>query len=55
MAVINECGFEIVEHPSYSPDLAPSDYYLLLKLKKELSGRHLETNYDVIDAVKHFL
>ncbi|KAF7282499.1 hypothetical protein GWI33_002602 [Rhynchophorus ferrugineus] len=30
MAKIHELGFELVPHPPYSPDLAPSDYYLLL-------------------------
>lgn len=29
MAVIQEMGFELVEHPPYSPDLAPSDFYPL--------------------------
>jgi len=55
MAAINECDFEIIEYPPYSPDLAPSDYYLFLKLKKELGGRHFETNDDVIYTVNQFL
>jgi histone-lysine N-methyltransferase SETMAR len=55
MAAINECGFELLEHPPYSPDLAPSDYYLFPKLKKELSGRHFDTDDDVIGAVTQFL
>jgi hypothetical protein len=32
--VIDECGFVEMEHSPYSPDLAPSDYYLFLKLNK---------------------
>ena len=55
MAAINECGFELLEHPPYSPDLAPSDYYLFPKLKKELCGRHFDTDDDVIGAVNQFL
>jgi histone-lysine N-methyltransferase SETMAR len=31
--------FEVLKHPAYSPDLAPSDYYLFLNLKKHLKGR----------------
>ena len=27
-AAVKECGFEEIEHPPYSPDLAPYDYYL---------------------------
>ena len=31
---INHLGFEVLEHPAYSPDLAPSDSHLLGPLKK---------------------
>jgi hypothetical protein len=27
-------GFQCLDHPPYSPDLTPSDYHLLLGLKK---------------------
>lgn len=30
----SECGFEILPHPPYSPDLAPSDFFLFPNLKK---------------------
>ena len=30
----HELGFESFPHPPYSPDLAPSDYYLFLKTKR---------------------
>ena len=36
------------------PDLAPSDYYLFPKMKKELSGHHF-ARYDDMNAVDHFL
>ena len=55
MATAKECGFELLEHPPYSPDLAPSDYYLFPKLKSVLPGRCFETDNDVIDAVEDFL
>jgi histone-lysine N-methyltransferase SETMAR len=42
--VIAECGFVQMEHPPYSPDLAPSDYYLLPRLKKHLKGRRFSSN-----------
>ena len=28
-AAIHKCKFEQLNHPPYSPDLAPNDYYLL--------------------------
>ena len=35
---IHECKFEQLNHPPYSPDLAPSDYYLFRNLKSHLHG-----------------
>ena len=54
-AAAKECGFEILPHPPYSPDLTPSDYYLFPKLKYVLRGKRFETNNDVIEAVDAFL
>jgi hypothetical protein len=28
-AEVKECGFQEIDHPIYSPDLASSDYYLV--------------------------
>ena len=28
MSAMHDCGFELIDHPPYSPDLAPSDYFL---------------------------
>ena len=33
----------VLPHPPYSPDLAPCDFYLILKLKSKLKGRHFGT------------
>jgi transposase len=32
----------VLEHPPYSPDLAPSDFFLFLKIKEILKGRHFD-------------
>lgn len=37
-AVLREFGWELFDHPPYSPDLAPSDFHVFLKLKKFLSS-----------------
>lgn len=34
-------GVQVLPHPPYSPDLAPADFFLFPKLKKELAGRRL--------------
>ena len=38
MTAATECGFEILPHPSYSPDMAPFDFYMFPKLKSHLRG-----------------
>ena len=40
--------FELLPHPPYSPDLAPSDYYLFADLKKILQGKRFYSNEEVI-------
>jgi len=32
----------VLEHPSYSPELAPSHFFLFLKIKEILRGRHFD-------------
>jgi histone-lysine N-methyltransferase SETMAR len=38
-------------HPPYSPDLAPSDFYLFLYLKSFLAGRRFHDGNEVKEAV----
>lgn len=55
MAAIQQAGFELVDHPPYSPDLAPSDFHLFPKLKEYLRGNRYEDDNEVMDAVESFL
>jgi transposase len=32
----------VLEHPPYSPDLAPNDFFLFPKIKKILKGTHFD-------------
>lgn len=48
MAKIHELGFELLPHPPYSPDLAPSDYFLFSDLKRMLVGKKFSSNEEVI-------
>jgi len=36
----------VLEHPAYSPDLAPSDFFLFLKIKEILKGRRFDDTDD---------
>lgn len=53
-AAIHQAGFELVEHPPYSPDLAPSDYRLFPKLKEHLRGKKFSNNQEVMSAVEQW-
>ncbi|GFR76483.1 histone-lysine N-methyltransferase SETMAR [Elysia marginata] len=44
--------WELLEHPRYSPDLAPCDFHLFPKMKEHLCGQRFETEEDIIQARK---
>jgi len=50
-------GFQYLDHPPYSPDLAPSDYHLFpgLKKKKQLKFRHFTSDAEVIASAETWL
>jgi histone-lysine N-methyltransferase SETMAR len=48
-------GFQCLDHPHYSPDLAPSDYHLFPGLKKQLNGCHFSSDTEVIAAAETWL
>jgi histone-lysine N-methyltransferase SETMAR len=41
MGTIRDAGFELLDHSPYSPDPAPSDYFLFPQLKKSLEEKNL--------------
>jgi len=47
--------FHCLDHPPYSPDLAPSVYHLFIGLKKQLKGRHFSSDAEVIAAAETWL
>ncbi|GFR80642.1 U7 snRNA-associated Sm-like protein LSm11 [Elysia marginata] len=44
--------WELLEHPRYSPDLAPCDFHLFPKMKENLRGQRFETEEDILRATK---
>jgi histone-lysine N-methyltransferase SETMAR len=50
-----ELAFQILPHPPYSPNLAPSDYHLFKNLKQHLRGTHFKDNESVQIAVTQWL
>ena len=49
-----ELNWELLIHPQYSPDLAPSDYFLFLCLQNHLSNAKLISADDVKTEVTSF-
>jgi len=41
-------GFQCLDHPPYSPNLALSDYHLFSGLKKQLRGRHFRPTHSLL-------
>lgn len=55
VAALGECGFEPIRYPPYSPDLAPSDYFLFPQLKKSLRGKRFSSVEDLKASIsEHF-
>jgi len=48
-------GFTVLEHPAYSPDLAPSDYHLFGPLKDALRGCRFTSDKGVKKVVHEWL
>jgi hypothetical protein len=46
-----ENGLRLAPHPPYSPDLAPSDFFLLDYVKKCLKGTALPSYEELLDAI----
>ena len=55
MAAIHACGFELLCHPPYSPDLAPSDFHLFRLLKDSLRGWVFESDEVIIQAINEWI
>uniref|UniRef100_A0A1I7YDW0 Mariner Mos1 transposase n=1 Tax=Steinernema glaseri TaxID=37863 RepID=A0A1I7YDW0_9BILA len=51
---LEELGWEVLAHPSYSPDLAPSDYHLFRSMSNELAGVHFDSDEAVENWIQKF-
>lgn len=46
-ATTEKLGWEVLAHPPYSPDLAPSDYHLFSSMAHALAEQHFKSYEDV--------
>jgi len=54
MGKLRDLHYELLEHPPYSPDLDPSDFFLFPKLKLFLAGQRFSSNKEAIAAVEGY-
>ena len=48
---LKESGLNVLDHPPYSPDLSPCDFWLFPKLKEMLAGHRFESRCGIGSAV----
>jgi len=51
LETVEQLGLEVLLHPPYSPDLAPSDYHLFGLMKKMLVGQKFASDTEVQSVV----
>ena len=51
---IDKFGWELLPHPPYSPDLAPSDYLLFRSLSNDMRGRHFKDEKHLKSFLRDF-
>jgi hypothetical protein len=54
MGKLKNLHYELLGHPPYFPDLAPSDFCLFSKLKIFLAGQRFSSNQEAIAAVERY-
>jgi len=47
--------FEVLSHPPYSPDFAPSDFHFFTHLKRVLKGTHFTSDDEVKQTVTSWI
>ena len=52
---INDLQWELLSHPTYSPDTAPTDYYLFHSLQNTLAEQHFKTEDEVRKVIDEFI
>ena len=55
MDAVERNGYELIPHPAYSPEQAPSDFLHLPNLKKDIRGFHFRSDEEVVMAVEEWV
>jgi len=54
MGKLRDLHYKLLEHPHYSPDLAPYDFYVFPKLKIFLAGQRFSSNQEATAAIEGY-
>ena len=54
MDAVERNRYDLISHPAYLPDLAPSHFFLFLNLKKDICGLHFRSD-EVVTAVEEWV
>ncbi|EZA50238.1 Histone-lysine N-methyltransferase SETMAR [Ooceraea biroi] len=49
-----EFGWDVLPHPPYSPDIAPSDFHLFRSVRNSLSGKNFDSLIDIKNHLEEF-
>ena len=52
---MGKLGLQMLPHPPYSPDWAPSDYHLFQPMKKMLGGQKFASDTEVQSTARQWL
>lgn len=52
--MLTNLDWEVLPHPPYSPDIAPSDYHLFRSLKSWLKGKKFDSVEEVREGIQEF-
>ena len=55
MDAVERNGYELIPHPAYSPDLAPSDFFLFPNLKKDIRVCHFRSDKEVVTVFEEWI
>ena len=55
MDAVERNRYELIPHPAYSSDIAPSDLFLFPNLKKDIYGLHFWSDEEVVTAVEEWV
>ncbi|CAH1997390.1 unnamed protein product [Acanthoscelides obtectus] len=50
---LTEDNVELLDHPPYSPDLSPNDFFTFPKIKNRLLGQRFQSPEEAVDAFKN--